>query len=95
MLRAGNSTATAMQSPGQPMPELVTPTPRHSWGSPVTVLPADSSDGNERTERTCAHCGLVKITVHYARGLPGREWRTKEGKRWVGDATPPCLGAAG
>lgn len=76
------------------MSELVTSALRHSWGSPITIIPADSADGNERTERSCAHCALVKITVHPPYGFPWREWRTKAGETWVGGATPPCLGAA-
>jgi hypothetical protein len=51
----------------------------------------DCPDGNERTERTCARCGLVKITVHPPRGLAWREWRTPEGQTMQLDATPPCL----
>ncbi len=46
------------------------------------------ADGNERT---CARCGLIKVTVHPPRGFPWREWRTDKGKLWQGDATPPCL----
>lgn len=48
-------------------------------------------DGNARTERTCSACSLVKITVHPVHGFPFREWRTRDGKLWRGDATPPCL----
>ena len=68
---------------------------RHSWNAadPVRRSGVDSIDGNDRTEKTCPACGLVKITVHPARGLPWREWRTKEGKGWVGDSTPPCVEA--
>jgi hypothetical protein len=66
---------------------------RHSWNNdnPVTILPSEAHDGNERTERSCKLCGMVKITVHGAEGLPWREWRTKNGDRWWGQATPPCL----
>jgi hypothetical protein len=68
------------------------PPRRHRWNAlPERRIPAcESIDGNDRTEKPCALCGLVKITVHPARGYPWREWRTKAGKGWVGDATPPC-----
>jgi hypothetical protein len=52
----------------------------------------ESPDGNSRTERPCGNCGLVKITVHPPHGNSWREWRTKGGQVYVGDATPPCLG---
>jgi hypothetical protein len=71
------------------------PARNHSWGEPKTILPHESPDGNERTDRVCSLCSMVKITVHPGRGFPWRAWRTKDGKLWVGDATPPCLGAAG
>mgnify|MGYP001562051304 FL=1 len=66
---------------------------RHSWNlDTVKHLAAVAcKDGNGRTERTCEHCGMVKITVHYQRGLPGREWRTRKGDLWQGQMTPPCL----
>jgi hypothetical protein len=71
----------------------MTASARHSWNStdPKSIAACDSLDGNDRTEKTCAACGLVKITVHPPRGLPWREWRTKAGKGWVGDSTPPCI----
>lgn len=62
---------------------------RHRWGEGVLV-----GEYLDRTERTCALCGLVKITVHPPQGWPWREWRTREGKRWEGENTPPCLEAA-
>lgn len=66
---------------------------RHRWPSESERrIPAcETSDGNDRTEKTCPHCGLVQITVHYPQGFPKREWRTADGKPWWGDATPPCL----
>ncbi|HLH95031.1 MAG TPA: hypothetical protein VKW08_07925 [Xanthobacteraceae bacterium] len=60
--------------------------PRHRWGEPVR-LP-------DRTERTCAHCGLVKITMHPPHGLPWREWRHRNGASIPLTNTPPCLAAA-
>lgn len=70
----------------------MTTDPRHRWGDPVTVLKHTASKCEE-TERVCAFCDLVKITIHPPQGIPWRAWRTKEGKRWEGSATPPCLPA--
>jgi hypothetical protein len=66
---------------------------RHDWvnGIERRLAACDSADGNGRTEKTCALCGLVKVTVHYPQGLPGREWITASGEVWVGNATPPCI----
>lgn len=60
--------------------------PRHKWGEATYA-----GERAERTERLCALCGLVKITVHPPQGFPYREWRTRAGKPWQGDNTPPCL----
>lgn len=67
--------------------------PRHRWNSIEVkrIAACDSPDGNERTERTCAFCGLVKITVHPPAGFAWREWRTKDGSKWQGECTPPCV----
>jgi hypothetical protein len=77
------------------MPALVfaDPARRHRWDRDnVKYLAAvDADDGNGRTERECVLCHMKKITVHYVRGFPGHEWRTADGKLWVGQATPPCL----
>lgn len=70
-------------------PVNLPPTPlprRHKWGEGVLV-----GEHLDRTERTCSFCGMVKITVHPPQGWPWREWRTREGKRWEGERTPPCL----
>ena len=66
---------------------------RHDWTS-ITErrIPAcETADGNDRTEKTCGACGLIKITVHPAQGFPWREWRHRNGKTFIGDQTPPCL----
>jgi hypothetical protein len=68
---------------------------RHRWpkaGEPNYRSLVACIDGNDRTERVCLSCGLVKITVHPPKGFAWREWRTRDGKPWVGDITPPCLG---
>jgi hypothetical protein len=66
---------------------------RHDWDIDNVKRRAaiDAKDGKGRTERTCKLCKMVKVTIHYARGFPGREWRTADGKIWRGQATPPCL----
>lgn len=46
---------------------------RHKWGERVTILPSESPDGCERSERMCEKCGIVKITVHPPQGNPWRE----------------------
>ncbi len=62
----------------------------------MTILPAESFDGNERTERTCQNCGLVKITVHPPHGFPWREWRMRGGDETIAlTTTPPCLVGTG
>jgi hypothetical protein len=75
---------------------LQTPPRRHRWneGTENRIPACETADGNDRTEKTCALCGLVKITVHPPQGLPWREWRTKAGGMWAGQATPPCIEAA-
>jgi hypothetical protein len=69
---------------------------RHRWNAiDVRRVPAcDCADGNDRTERTCAICGMVKVTVHPPHGDAWREWRTKAGAVWQGTSTPPCVHAA-
>ena len=62
----------------------------HKCGFPVTVLPEDSSNGCQLSERTCALCGLVRITVHPPEGFAYRAWRTPSGYALVSDHTPAC-----
>lgn len=72
--------------------------PRHQWlgATSVTILPQDSTAGNERTERTCPRCGLVKITVHPPHGLPWREWRhPASAVTFPAGHVPPCRGGEG
>ena len=66
---------------------------RHRWNENEPVRLAACDDGNDRTEKTCPQCGVVKITVHPPKGFPWREWRTKEGHVWTGALTPPCVAA--
>jgi 2-polyprenyl-6-methoxyphenol hydroxylase-like FAD-dependent oxidoreductase len=67
--------------------------PRHRWNAiDVKRIPAcDTADGNERTERTCAYCGIIKVTVHPVQGFAWREWRTKAGAKWQAEYTPRCV----
>lgn len=66
---------------------------KHAWdyGQVIYRAAQDCADGNERTEKPCLHCGLVKITVHPPYGRPWHEWRTRENAVYVGEATPPCV----
>lgn len=66
--------------------------PRHGrWINEKRIPASESHDGNERTERACERCGLVKITVHPPYGFPFRQWRTVAGEKWQGELTPPCI----
>lgn len=80
-----------------PPVDLAVKARKHNWDNdnPKRIMPSESPDGNERTERKCKFCSMVKITVHGAEGLPWREWRTAKGARWWGQATPPCLDEVG
>jgi hypothetical protein len=66
---------------------------RHKWneGEPRYISASESGDGNERTEKTCSACGLVKITVHPPHGFPWHEWRHRSGHSIALSATPPCI----
>ena len=35
----------------------------HAFGLPRYVPPSMSASGHEQHERTCAHCGAVKVTI--------------------------------
>lgn len=79
-----------------PSPTTLTAPRKHKWNHPVTILPSQSHDGNERTERVCEFCQLVKITVHPPHGFPWREWRHRESAMCMPlTVTPPCLPATG
>lgn len=75
-----------------------TPAPRHIYGEPVYVL-QDPERGrpHPQSERTCAVCKLVKITVHGEGGGAWREWRFSGHAQQFGDAggAPPCLSSTG
>lgn len=66
--------------------------PRHAWDydNERKIAACDSSDGNDRSEKPCLHCSLVKITVHPPFGIPWREWRFGAGENFKSDLTPRC-----
>jgi hypothetical protein len=71
------------------------PARRHRWPdeSERRIPACESPDGNDRTEKTCQHCGMVKVTIHYPHGrIPGREWRRSNGAVIKIEHTPPCTG---
>jgi hypothetical protein len=70
------------------------PTPRHRWPpEPDRRIPAcDSPDGNDRSEKECRHCGMVRVTVHPPQGFPWHEWRRSNGAVIKIEHTPPCTG---
>lgn len=55
---------------------------RHRWGEPLPL--------QDQTERVCANCSLVKITMHPPHGLPWRVWRHRDGSSFTAEGTPPC-----
>lgn len=78
-----------------PARKRAVPASKHAWNAiPVARMAGiDFEDGNDRTLRTCANCGLIKVTVHAAGGSHAwREWRTQDGQVWRGELTPPCFG---
>jgi hypothetical protein len=68
---------------------------RHAWDHANERRLSSGPDGNARNERDCIHCGMTRITVIPPHGFPWHEWRTREGKVWVGEATPPCVERGG
>ena len=67
----------------------ISKTRKHRWGDGV---PISALGRNDQTERTCIHCGMLKITVHSPQGLPWREWRhSKSPAQFACEHTPPCL----
>lgn len=60
----------------------------HKWGDPITVTEGTPS-GCQETHRTCAHCKIIKVTVHPPHGYPYRMWQYPDGERADG-LTPMC-----
>lgn len=88
--RPGPAAVLAEAATVEPMPSEDKPS-RHRWGDRKWFEGFECADGNGRSERTCEHCGLVKITVHPPIGMPWRLWRTPTGMVAQIDATPPCV----
>jgi hypothetical protein len=77
------------------MTEPVLKPRRHSWPKEgqegyARVLPTDD-DANEYSIRTCAICGVMKVTVHPPRGFAFRLWRKPTGET-SRQFMPPCAG---
>lgn len=58
---------------------------RHSWGEPERFP--------FKSERVCAHCGLIKVTRYEGEEHWVEFWRDTE--RLAYRNTPPCPGARG
>jgi hypothetical protein len=71
--------------------------PRHRWDkdNERRFAGIDFPDGCSRNIRTCLHCGLKRITVIPPRSppFPHHVWVTRDDKKWIGEATPPCISA--
>lgn len=82
---------TTPSSDNIPVVDLPERVRRHSWNFEHSIPACESADGNNRTEKTCVYCRLVKVTVHPSDGsFPWREWRDRNGKRIWGQKTPEC-----
>lgn len=78
---------------------LPPPTPRtpHVFGNPGHVPANLTLSRHPQTERRCAICGAVKVTVHGADGIAWREWRKTADAEQVATefaCEPPLSGAA-
>ena len=62
---------------------------RHRWHAGVERI-AECADGNARSVRRCARCGLLRITVHPPHGYPWLEWQDPDGVVRQQVHTPPC-----
>lgn len=86
-------TTAAAKQPDAPVTNLHAR--RHKWDGPVNIHRDTSASGCDETERPCALCGLVKLTVHQPDGYPYRAWRTARGLRFPDTGqTPLCEGEA-
>jgi hypothetical protein len=65
--------------------------PPHVFGDPVSVKGDAFRARHPQTERTCAVCRLVKVTVHHPDGRAWREWRLADSSdQYSDDRSPPC-----
>jgi hypothetical protein len=70
-------------------------TTKHKRDRVPTYIGANQSpDGNERQERACQSCGLIKITVIPPKmpPFPWRRWRWPGLLEFAADQTPTCTG---
>lgn len=71
------------------MPQRLPPPP-HVFGD-ARAMPATAMR-HAQTERTCATCGAVKVTVHGVNGQHWREWRrSADGVQEVLGVGPRCV----
>ncbi len=69
---------------------------RHVFGEPASVPPSLELARHQQTERTCALCGAVKVTVHAPDGSAWREWRVSSSSAQLRlDDDLPCRPQAG
>lgn len=66
----------------------------HLFGAATRLAPDPARKRHEQTERVCAVCGLIKVTVHHADGRAWREWRCKDSDRQFEDERTPLCTAA-
>jgi hypothetical protein len=68
---------------------------RHPFGAAVTIPKEKSASGFEQKEKTCSHCGCVRVTV-WGHGVAWREWRRNaDGPQIKTSIAPPCDPEAG
>lgn len=66
---------------------------RHKWDNETEkrIAATEFSDGNARNIKSCQVCSMKRITVIPPNGFPWHEWLTADGRKWVGETTPPCF----
>ena len=73
---------------------LPRPPLRHVFGAEMRLAPEVSPSGCEQVERTCANCGVVKITIIDAADNHRRAWR-RGGEQVETYVAPMCEGTLG
>lgn len=75
-----------------PPPKSTAP---HLFGAAVRLPPDPALKRHEQTERVCAVCKLVKVTVHHPDGRAWREWRLAgQARQFEDERTPVCAVAS-
>lgn len=73
----------------RPWPTSERRTP-HIFGDETPVNSSRSPQGKSQVDRTCAVCGVVKVTV-FGEGAAWREWRLKGSEeQFADDRAPTC-----